>query len=338
MHLSVTARDKPISVITASGGVFQLSASDVENGMVNPIAGSGVDAGGLACEYAVELADDITVLVDPQRANQILVYDPSRPTGMVRANQVLGVEGEVTGPPIEFKDAVLLPLENGEVHLVDFSGQPRALPFHPPLGADTRLTWSQPVSVKEGQEFVIADNRNRIYRVGMKIGAQPALNLLREERFDLQVGKHLAALEDVIYAVFTSDVADTVVTIDGNDLSLREELPLEGRVNFGPQRVGDMVLVASDLDGLMAFDATGSRLWETPLENVVAGIPLSMKELLVVPLVTGQVLQMSMETGEIVNRADVRHPLSGRPYALDSGVLFPGSDGALHRLDMPELK
>ena len=338
VHLSVTARDKPISVITASGGVFQVSASDVENGMVNPIAGSGVDASGLACEYAVELAEGVTVLVDPQRANQILVYDPSRSTGIVRANQVLGVEGEVAGPPIEFQDAVLLPLENGEVHLVDFSGQPRALPFHPPLGADTRLTWSQPVSVKEGQEFVIADSRNRIYRVGIKSGAQPALNLLREERFDLQIGKHLAALEDGIYAVFTSDVADTVVIIDGNDLSLREELSLEGRVNFGPLRVRDLVLVASDLDGLMAFDTSGSRLWQTPLEDVVAGIPLLVNELLVVPLVTGQVLQISMETGEIVSRADVRHPLSGRPHALESGLLFPGSDGALHRMDMPELK
>ena len=86
----------------------------------------------------------------------------------------------ITCTPIAFQGDLLVPLDKGEVHLIDpATGRGKLLPFQPRLEPGEKLTWLRPTVVgSDGREFIIANDRREIFRIGIKDKPKPFLTTL----------------------------------------------------------------------------------------------------------------------------------------------------------------
>jgi hypothetical protein len=120
-------------------------------------------------------------------------------------------------------------------------------------------------------------------------------------------------------------------TFDLPDLKPAQSLPLGCRgVVFGPQRVGNAVLLATDRDELVCVSAAGQELWRAPLEHgPLAGAAQDSSGNLVLASQRGVVWRAAADTGKELGLVDLVQPLVGNPVVAGQQVLVRTADGAL---------
>jgi hypothetical protein len=147
----------------------------------------------------------------------------------------------------------------------------------------------------------------------------------------------LVAAGGVVYGLTRSDASDSLVAFDPQSPSNPTALPLQGRLQAGPFALGGLVLLSAEPEGLMCIEAGPKIRWQQPLAHgPLAGPPLALADgdLLVVHQ-SGVVSRISADTGEEVGQDDVRQPLGPAARVLGQQVFLGGSDGVLHRINVP---
>jgi outer membrane protein assembly factor BamB len=132
------------------------------------------------------------------------------------------------------------------------------------------------------------------------------------------------------------------------DLSAAKEWELEGRVVWGPERIADLVLVASDSEGLIGLEAGAAQRWISPLPfGPLAGSPLVVDDTVVLASVGGTLWRVSARTGQQIpwekaeggnqprDQFEVNEPLAAGPVAWGRRLLLAGRDGTLYVTAMP---
>ena len=121
--------------------------------------------------------------------------------------------------------------------------------------------------------LVLASGRNKLYRIGVKESPKPHLARLVEVDLSEAIVSPVAVLGTVVYAV---DAAHTLSAFELPKLTQGQQWPLGGRCVWGPQRVGDSVMVATDDDRLCCVDAEQKMLWKIALPyGPLAGVPMA---------------------------------------------------------------
>jgi outer membrane protein assembly factor BamB len=228
-----------------------------------------------------------------------------------------------------FGGGLLTPLDNGQVALIDpASGDRQALPFQPRVEAGSKVQWQRPAAI--GSDFVIVDNRRKLYRVALKTQPENGLREVAQAEMEVEITSALAAAGDTVYGVVRGASSDTVVSIAAADLSVGKEWALEGRVTWGPETLGDLVLVATDRDGLHCFEAGQQRRWKSPLAyGPLAGTPLVQDGEVVLASLSGMVWSISAADGTELQKRDIGQPLGTGPVDFLGRLLLSAADGTL---------
>jgi len=330
-----------ITVVSATGSLFRIDKDSVANGYNDqPQTTARSRTGSLSFTDEIELGDGRIVFFNPADNEQLLVFDPSQTSSPLRVVTLQLDGATITCIPIAFQGGLLVPLDRGEILLIDPSdGSQKLLPFQPRLEPGEKVQWVQPAVVGEnGDEFVIANDRKELYRVGVKDQPRPFLAELAKSQLQFAINSPLAAADDAVYGVVRNTGGDTIAALDAAELTIAQEFDLAGeRVTWGPVRLGDAVFAVTDGTKLRCYDASRQARWETPgvAHGRPAGKPLLVGNDLVFASLDGWIWRVSAQTGQELAQDKLDEPLGAGPVAFGTRLLLCGNDGSLHVVPMP---
>jgi len=328
-----------LQVISAAASLFDVTSATLRAGYNDkPTITAPTTGTTLSFTDPIAFPDGRVAFFNPSDHQRALVFNPAA-TGSARLRmiQLKLTGGHVTCQPVAFKDGLLAPTDAGPVLLANTTtGDNLVLPFQPKLGPGETIHWHRPAVL--GDQFVIADDQQNVYRVGIKAEPKPFLVATATAKLDVAIGSDLAAAGDTVYGVVRNSGGDVIVALNASDLKVAKEVPLEGHVVWGPVKVGDVVFCLSDSDGLLCLESGGKKRWgvTSGCGGRPAGLPLRSGNEYVFALVDGSVVLLSGKTGEQVAKADVGEPLGAGPVAYETRLLLPGNDGALHVIPLPK--
>jgi len=237
-------------------------------------------------------------------------------------------------PPLAFAGGLLVPSEVGQVFLLSpLSGTKQCEPFQPRLESGVPVCWRAAAPVNQ-REVVLADNRQRLYRLGVVDQPVPHLAALAEAKLPHSIISPLAVVGQVAFGV---DDTGTLIAFQTSDLTRIRQHALPGQCHWGPRRVGDRLMLATDDDQLLCFDAAGKLLWQAALPyGPLAGPPLAVGKHYLLAAAGGVVWRAAADNGKELGRLEIALPLATGPVLLGEQLLLGGLDGTLYTIQQPQ--
>ena len=326
-----------IEVVTARGRLFQATAADFERRVLGVAQATVVrdERLVLALEGAIDCGDGQWLFAPPQGYNQFVFYRPGSGLDALRLLTLTVPLGAAATPPVPFAGGLLVPLHDGTVVLIDpVSGAEQLGAFHPRTELGVTTNWNLPVVLDGGQEFVIADNRRRLFRVGIKQGSGKLLDALQEQTLEGEAVGPWAAVGQMCCGVIRSKEEDTVVAVALPALGVLQKLPLSGRLAWGPQRVGENVMLATEKE-LLCLDAAGQEVWRMAWDHgPVIGQALPVDAHVWLSAADGLLCRVDAATGAVAATVEVGEPLAAGPVRDDQQLLVAGHSGVLFRVSL----
>jgi outer membrane protein assembly factor BamB len=234
--------------------------------------------------------------------------------------------------PASFAGGILAATRAGQILLLDpLSGVNRAEPFQPRLQSGVALAWQEP-AVLGPNEFAVTDGRTNLYRVTIQTQPQPYLSAAATAKTPEPIVAPLAAVGAVLYAAD----AHTLTAYELPKLSRGKQWPLGGRCVWGPRRIGQRVLLATDDDQLYCLTPHEKLLWQVPLTHgPLAGPPAESAGRYVLAAVAGTVWTIDAESGKEAAVEELGCPLGCGPVPWGEQLLLAGRDGTLYLVERP---
>jgi len=335
----VDLASRKILSVTAGGALFAIDADGLRSGgAIMPATVLELPADMPLLERRVDLDDQRMVLAPLRSSSHVALCDPADAPAVLRllALPFPSCDG---APPVAFGKQLLVAGSTGSVALVDPTGSgPRIHPFQPPLAAGERPAWQRP-AVLDGAppRLAVADQTGRLYLVGVSDQPQPHLAALAQNQLQAAVVAPLASLGATIYVAQRGEGADLITAVSAEKLSPQQTWPLTGRVAWGPQRIADLVLVATDDHQLVCLDGGDQPRWQLPLEfGPLAGRPLAVGQELVCCSSDGTIWRLDAATGKGLAHLATGEALGSGPVAFAKGLLASAADGTVLVVPIPE--
>jgi outer membrane protein assembly factor BamB/TolA-binding protein len=240
----------------------------------------------------------------------------------------LPVPDAIANSPVAFRQGLLVPGRIGQVfHLDPVSGQTVIEPFQPRLESGVRFAWSRPLPLGD-KEVLIADGRTKLYRLAVVDTPKPHFESIADTTLATPLVSPIAAAGETAYAV---DFSGRLLSFGLPDLAPGKDWPFTGAVAWGPERVGNNVLVAADSGRVVCLDGKQQIVWDVELFPVpLAGATVAGDGQWLAASTSGKLALVDASSGKIVQSIDVQQPLMGTPMAWGKQWLLTGADGALH--------
>ncbi len=327
-----------IEAVTSRGRLFEIDEQNIQVGVITQAKASAMrdERVTLSLSQAVEVDAGIWALAPRSGYNQVVFH---RTTGDQAGLKLLTLTvplGDAAIEPIPFDSGLLVPLRDGRIVLADrVTGAERMHPFHPSIDAGSETRWYPAAVIDGGREFVIANDKNSIYRVGIKEKPQPQLQELSSLAVTDRIVGPLAAIGQVFFGTTRSAAGDTLICFALPETKEVQKWPLTGRVRWGPRRVADTVLLATDTE-LICIDSQQQQKWTVPWEHgPIAGQPVVIDQQLMLATEDGRVLALDVSQGTTINATGVGEPLNGGPFVLEDKMLVAGESGVLFVVARP---
>lgn len=339
-RIAVNPATNEIVAISSGASLYQINGEVLKSGYNDtPVATAG-GGSSLSFTQPIEFEKDVVAFFNPADNKQLLVYNPDPSSPRLRIVPLQLGDGKVPCTPVAFLGGLLVPADHGGVLLLKLSdGTNQVLPFQPKLEPDEKIQWRRPAVLGEsGREFVIADDRKNIYRVGVKDQPSPHLAELGSNQLEVELASGLAVAGDTLYSVVRTNGGDAVVAISVAELKVIKEWDLQGgRVTWGPEQVGNTVMIVTDEKELRCYGPNQTERWEKPavMHGQPAGRPLIDGDDYVFASIPGTVWRIAGATGQESAKAEVGEPLGAGPVAFRGRLLLCGNDGSLHVIPMP---
>ncbi len=324
----VDTRAGGLTAVTSSGGMYRLDLASVKGQTV-------VDRPTLAVEMAelgrpladvIQLGAGRLALSTASGSKQIIVYDPQQTQNRF---QRCALPYPLACLPVAFGGGLLAPCRIGQVFLVDpLSSANLMEPFQPRLEAGEKLNWHRP-AVADGDTIIMADGAKRLYRLGVKKTPKPHLVALAQVDLDEEIVSSPAVIGTTAYI---ADAGDTLSAFELPELNRGKQWPLSGKCTWGPTRLGDCVLAASE-DELFCLSADQKLRWRIELPHGrLVGAPLALDGKYLLATASGVVWAADPATGKELAKLELGRPLSTGPVAVADQLLLGGQDGSLYRI------
>jgi outer membrane protein assembly factor BamB len=328
--------DGKVVAVTANGGAFRIDANQSGFAVVNdPITASDSFRIPQPISRVVRLAGGLLAVSGGKGGEHVGVFDPTSDAPLMRWLKVPGV---LACAPASLGRGLLAPCKSGQVFWLDpdpnKSGGDLQLaePFQPRIEPGVDVDWMNPVIVNDTQA-VIADGKMSVYLVGVQDQPKPHLAGLAQAALAKPLGAPPAILGQTVFA---ADTAGGLGVLTMPALAHGNETALGGRCAWGPDRVGDSVLVSTDDGQLLCFDSKGTRMWRVSLEHgPLAGAPLRVGSQLLVASRNGIVWRAEAATGKELATVDTGYPLATGPVLCGQKLLVGGHDGTLYEVRQP---
>lgn len=327
----VMAEAGKIVAVTAAGAVFRFDAGRHGATIVNkPIA--AIDASLLRrpINTVVPLANGLLAISGGKGCDQIGVFDPNTPTPLM---YWLKLRDELACAPVALGRGILVADRAGRISLLDpQSGDPLAEPFQPRLEPGEKIEWVAPAVVND-KEVVVANGQGKIYRLGIQDQPKPHLAMLAQTTVAKPIISPLAVAGNM---VFGADEGNVLGSFDLSKLDRGKELSLDARCAWGPARIGDHVLTATEDNRLFCVNADGKQLWRTELKyGPLAGAPLRLGGNLILVARGGTICRLEAATGKELGKLDVGFPLATGAAPIGQGLIVGGFDGTIYEVRQP---
>ncbi len=248
----------------------------------------------------------------------------------------LRLDSPLACAPTLFGRGFLAPAAIGQVfYLSAVDGSRLAGPFQPLV--ETKSTWAyQPAGVigTDGKQFVITDGGKRIFVVGLKETPQPHLEAVKEG----DVGPRPITSPVVV-------IGDMAIAVAANSRLVRFKLPtlesageanLSAAAEWGPYAAGDVALVATADQKLIAIPSAADLRWQVPVEHGrLAGPPLVVGNNVLLAYQKGVLERRALADGKVLATKNVEQPLSTGPTPFLQKLVLAGNDGTILVVDQP---
>jgi hypothetical protein len=233
----------------------------------------------------------------------------------------------LAAPPIAFAGGLLVANPAGQIGIINVaSGQLLSAPFQSPMRPGAELRWCMPAVVPEKLEVVVADGEGNIYRLGITDKPVPNLAALATNKLPAPPMGEVAVCGE--FAI-VADPEGNLSALGLADLKPAKSWPLGGRAVWGPRRVGQAVLVATERE-LFCIDKHPELAWHLPLEGgLPVDTPLDRGSEFLMATADGFVSRVDFASGEVRKKVNLEQPLAGGPVASGQDLLLSGSDGSL---------
>lgn len=346
-HLAVPLVDRPwltgdgsLAAVSAAGEMYTVPAS---GGTSGPAAGPLV----LAPASSAPLAQMISPMARLQTlsATESVVAETGTTESLVWTAARNGLKwtrlpGTSAAPPLSFRGGLLVPATDGRVYLVQAEDGKHVMdPFQPKIAADTTYDWIGSANVA-GDDVLLYDGNNQLYRVGVKSEPKEHLDALANVETSVRFQKPFARLTSFACSVNEAGALVPIGLADGA-IRVGEPLNVGGKVTWGPQVAGDLAVFGTASGQILALDDSGNLAWPaeqtTGENNLVAspvGAPLADGSGCWISEKSGQIVHVS-STGAIDQRIDVGRPLASGPLEWNGNFVVAGADGTLLMVKKP---
>ncbi|MEA1949924.1 MAG: PQQ-binding-like beta-propeller repeat protein, partial [Planctomycetota bacterium] len=342
-HLAVGPATEPatepaaakVTFITKLGSIVEVPATELSSPQLSiihkPLVALTAKEIQRPVDSVVRAGGGLLALSMGRGCEQIAVFDPKATPVKFRP---MVLPEPLAARPMAFGEGLLVPCTVGQVFNLDPRGGGRLLePFQPKLGGDNRPNWSDPLDAGD-KSALIYDGRRMLYRLAAKQDPKPHLAAAAGVELDANLVSPLAVVGRTAFAV---DEKNALRPIALPELKPGKPLPIEGKCVWGPVAVGDHLLLASDDDKLLCFDAVGKMLWSKPLlHGQLAGKPLALGGDIIFASIEGVVWRVAASSGKELAKIETRCVLAAGAVLLGDRLLLSGHDGTLYIVDQPK--
>lgn len=289
---------------------------DTASAPANPKLTTGLDLGSGRAVFAA-----------PSKSDQMLLYDPAQQD---RPAQWIGLPSPLACAPTQLGEGLIVPLQVGQVFYVSAAnGQSLAAPFQPPLQPNRKLAYRPAGAAGDAsRQFVISDGQDKIYLVKVVDQPEPHLAQAAEGRIGpFPISSPIVVADNFAFA-----------TAEGGHL-LRFQLPtlaaagetdLSGDAVAGPYSIGELLLVVTANEQLVAVKPDGTLAWNAPLTaNDLAGPPLKTDQGVLIAYRKGIVELRGLADGKPIRAVDLQQPLATGPVRYLNHIVLSTHDGTL---------
>ncbi len=278
---------------------------------------------------AARLSDGRLCVVNDPPGSRVLLVEP----GQSRNLQWLRLPVELACAPLELGSGLLALGKEGIVALVDArTSKNRCEPFQPRVEPGSTWSWNA-VAVERGKEAVACDGRSRLYRLGIRGEPAPHLSALVDVELSEPLSSRLTAIGRTVVGV---DAKNRLTAFELPELRQTMQADLGAKCVWGPQTVGDLVLVATEDAQLAGYDAMLRQVWKVPLpQGIPVGDLLVDSGSLVFASRRGIVWRVAAEDGQTRGSVETGQPLVSEPIRVGDRLVVCSADGCLHWIDPP---
>lgn len=317
--------------VTSAGTIFRINPGDNGAHVVNePIAAADAWRVNKPINNVVPLPDGLLAMNGGKGGDLIGVFDPKADAPLL---YLLTRKYAMACPPVALGGGLLVADRSGQIALIDpKSGDDMAKPFMPRLEPGEKIDWMPP-AVVDDKSVVLADGQSKLYLLGIKDQPEPNLALLDQTTVAKPIVSAMAAIGGLVYGADSANVLGgfTIPKLDRG-----KEVSIDARCNWGPKRIGDLILLTTDDDKLLCLDAQANVLWRSELKHgPLAGAPLRVGEHFIVVARSGIIQRLDAASGKEAGQLDAGCPLATGASLLGDNLLIGGFDGAVYKFRQP---
>ena len=337
---SLSSDGKGFLAITSQASAYSIEGKSFsEKQPIAPVENLGRNQRAMLFGAPIKLSDSRIVIFNQAQGNQMLLVDPSRRA--TNPTKMLALDLGETYPSNESaalgNGSVLLPLDNGQIAMIDpEKGKMIGVPFQPTVQAGERPKWLNPIVLADNQTVIVADQKRFMY----KLSTGKQLRSVTSQTLEKSLKGRLSVIKDVVVGVSAGASGDQLDFYESGELKRFTSVSVEGRFTWGPYTLDSdsksYLLAFSDIDGLVACDETGKRLWTRALDKtVLIGNPILVESDCLLASTSGDLMRISLADGSIVAKVQIGEPISGPPLILPKGLLIPCDEGIVLTVPIP---
>ncbi len=335
------AEKNTINALSSDGAYFRIDMRAVTAGKLDRATRPAASPLRPPLHEAAELALGRVALANEAGQPGVLMFDSDQP----KPFRYLGFDIPhplLATDPIAFDaNGLLVCTSDGPVFQLDLNGRPVQLPYQPELVPGRSVAWIRPV-VLDGAA-VIATADGEVHRLANAAQPQPHLTSVVRRELNKPLARSLAGVGDRVFALQRERTPpqDRLRVLSLERLEDVAEVACSDRVVWGPERIGDFVLVAMENGQLMAVEKDGKAAWSSDPVGPLAGRPLALDGALYLATDAGKLLRLELATGrrqpwDGADELDLGEPLGTGPTPFASRFLMMlGRDSTLHVVKLP---
>ena len=330
---SLSPSGDQVYAVSSEAALFQLSGDNLNGSPTpaRPAENPGLHDRSLLFLDPVVIDQEHRVLFNRSTANQVAFLDQSKAEKKL-ALVLLNLSGsDPSGTAVAAGAGLLVPLRNGQLVYADpATGRALASPFQPPLEAGDKVTWVEPAIAADAKSFVIANSKQKLYRINIGNSLEAAL----EADLEQPLRGRLVPVGTWTVGVSGGAVSDTLRLIETDTLKISKSTPLQGKVTWGPYLVDQRIWLHTDTDGLCCFDESLTLLWQVPLNGTaLVDAPIMTSTGVLILAREGRIWKIEPAAGKLMGTISAGEPITGTSLLQDSSLLLGGEEGVVLRVD-----
>ena len=320
--------EQGLAAVTAQGGVFAVSTTDVPQEVYSQ---GDVVASKFGYSHAIQVQDQV-VLQSLVGSDELLVFAELAIGSQATSVKLQGLTSAPSGAATAFSGQVLLPLQDGKLAMFQVpQGTQDVVAFQPTLSAGQQVAWSSPALPSDDSDsFVILRDRKNLMRIALRQDPVVHLSKRASTEFDEPVYETIAALNRTVFVVRRAKNNDQVVGLGYQSLEELTSYNVQGRVVWGPYRVGSQVLLYTSSNQLYCFDQNQRCRWTTEQHNIkLLATGFVNDDELILTGGDGQIWRIQSVDGTTISITDLEHKITRIPVMYDRQLWVPLDNGEI---------